>query len=229
MHFTGIVKCMNVRNSFPVASDVIATLELVWTQLRTIHSKVPDAVIIVLDAQNTAGGHFAHSRWRRLRSAGSRAEVAISATKLWRPWDAIETMLHEAAHAALWPDQKGGIGSGGYYHLRSFRNQCIEFGLICGFLNTRYGWCETAWPAGSRPAAYRGLASTLVQGLRIAAGRPGQPKTVQSNPLPKSGRLPLECSCTPPRLLYASARVATAGEVLCGLCQAEFRPSKARS
>ena len=53
-----------------------------------------------------------------------------------RPW--LQRLLHEAAHAVLWPEQQGGIRSG-YYHLTTFRDQARRFGLRCEFRNTHYG------------------------------------------------------------------------------------------
>jgi len=64
----------------------------------------------------------------------------------------------------------GGIGSTRNYHTKQFRDQCLDFGLCCECLNTRYGWTLTCWPDSGIPDQYKPLIDFLRKNMPAGTG-----------------------------------------------------------
>ena len=195
----------------------------VVSQTRRLHSELPEAVIVLLDAarRRRKAGHFAHSSWRVLDEEAALHEVAVSPRLFGDPARVLEALLHEAAHGALWPLKRGGVSAGGYYHQKSFRDKCRELGLECRFVHTRYGWAETLWPQDGVPRVYRRILAQLERELPAQETAPPAPPPVPGGKqLPKRGQIRLTCEC--PRSIYAAASVAANGGILCEECGVSF-------
>ncbi len=195
--------------------------------LRDVESSIPPAVLTFVDVRSRRrlAGYFAWSIWKKRR--GKAHEIGISPRLIGNPKELLEVMLHEAAHAVLHElGENGGMGAGGYYHLKSFRDQCIAFGLKCEFLNTRYGFTLTSWPANRVPERYRPVVDHLRQELPSGTGRQ---LTIprKARPLPMTGHTMLTCGCVGgTRSVYVKKSVLEAGGVLCAICKMEFRSLK---
>jgi hypothetical protein len=220
---------MKGTHKFDVAergSSAVQVLEMAWTVLRAIIPEVPEAVITLVDVRSRKRvlGYFSSSTWPKRR--GCAHEIAISPWLIGYPKHLLATVLHEAAHAVLYECGKnGGVGSTRYYHTKDFRDQCVDFGLKCEFINTRYGWSVTSFPKAGVPLKYRRVLKLLRD--RMPAG-PGiaVPKRQKGRMLPLSGHTALVCECQPaPRTIYVSKSILQAGEIACRKCKGEFRPA----
>ncbi len=201
-------------------SNCTAALERAWEGLRRIHTSVPRAVVLTLSAGDRPHrwGHFCPSSWRH-RNDTRKHEVGIKPDLFNQPKAVLAALVHEAAHAILQNDNGGCTGL--YYHRKEFRNVCRNLGLECGFRNTRYGWCNTAWPGGRVPKMYRPILVLLRRDLPMGTGRQKM-KVAAKRKLPEPGHQRLVCGC-PSRAIYVSRTVARQGALHCGLCQEEFR------
>lgn len=204
-------------------STSVQVLEAAWELLRGIEPSIPQAVLTLVDARSRRRlhGYFAWSVWKKRR--GQAHEIGISPELLGHPKELLATMLHEAAHAALHESgMQGGIGKGGYYHLKSFRDQCISYGLSCEFLNTRYGFTITKWPRKAVPKKYQPVVNLLR--ARLPAGIGSQPpREFKGRDLPETGHTMLTCGCSDrSRTIYVKKSVLTAGGVFCSFCRQEF-------
>lgn len=212
-------------------SAVVEALEDAWRGLQAIHREIPDAVIVVLTgARASRLGHFARSRWRVVAARRTKIhEVAISPRLFPNGVKVLGTMVHEAAHAALWPESGGGVSPDGYYHKKEFRDQCILYGLECQFTHTRYGWSRTGWPRQEMPGAYLDVATKLSHSLLVSTEDPSPGGSLgPRNRLPESGLRRLSCHCSPPRSIYAGRSLAKTGGVQCGLCGWPFGDAEPR-
>lgn len=202
-------------------SNASKQLEGAWAIMRNLIPGLPRAVMVVLDAagRNRKHGHFAHSSWKA-RGGDNAHEIAISPRLFELPKDLFGTLLHEAAHAANFA---AGIRdcTGRYYHRKEFRNRCFQLGLDCQFLNTRYGWCLTSWPAGQVPDRYQRVLQVLGE-IPKGTGRQGLSKT-KGRKLPRPGHVRLVCDCQ--RSIYASRLVAAEAAIQCSACGSSFRPA----
>ncbi len=208
-------------------STSLRVLESAWELLRDIEPSIPQAVLTLVDARSRRRlhGYFAWSVWKKRR--GQAHEIGISPELLGHPKELLATMLHEAAHAALHESgMQGGIGKGGYYHLKSFRDQCLSYGLACEFLNTRYGFTITKWPRKNVPKKYQPVIDLLR--ARLPAGIGSQPpREAKGRNLPQTGHTMLICGCEDgTRTIYVKKSVLTAGGVFCSFCQKEFEVLK---
>jgi hypothetical protein len=206
------------------ASAAVAALEAAWKGIQRVHPGIPAAVLVFLDvgSRGRLHGYFARSTWKKRR--GAAHEVAVSPKFIRRSGELLATMLHEAAHAVLYEaGLNAGIGSTRYYHTKEFRDQCKRFGLKCEFLNTRYGWTLTSWPATGVPAQYRRIVDKLRSDL--PAGTGGYvPAKRKGRPLPNTGHTMLICSCEGgDRSIYVKKSVLEEGGVTCSFCGEAFQ------
>jgi len=202
-------------------SQAIVALENAWLAIRQIHKDIPAAVLVVVDVsgRKRKWGHFAGWSWK---ARGKRRvhEVAINPALFGQPEQVLGVLLHEAAHASLHEEGLHGGVSGRYYHLKEFRDRCLQYELDCKFANTRYGWTNTEWPEDRpMPVKYRSIVKRLKAELPF--GDEGERVRREGRPLPKSGHIRLFCSC---RSIYASPPVAKAGQIICGICETIFQP-----
>lgn len=205
----------------------IETLEIAWEELRKVEPSIPVAVLTFVDVKSRSHfrGYFAWSLWKKRR--GAAHEIGINPKLLGDPKELLSTMLHEAAHATLYEkDGLGGMGSTRYYHSKTFRDQCVEFGLDCQFHNTRYGFVLTSWPASGVPDRYKSIVQLLQSRLPAGTGAQLQ-KQIKGRDLPRSGHTLLACRCLPVyRTVYVKKSVLEIGGVVCALCGSEFKPPK---
>lgn len=219
-------KAMNAASS-SIGSESVACLQAVWLALRRLEPAIPDAAMVVFAAGLRRGaiGHFAGHRWRSAE-AGPAHEIAIHPHLFRTPHAALETLVHEAAHATLWErGQHGGCRPGNpRYHNRLFRDEAMRLGLNCsnrtgsGRVDTNRGWTWTSWPGDQVPDRYLPALEILTAGLRwhteLDCGRSAQRP---------AGHRRMSCGC--PRAIYLSENCAKLGAIRCESCQGLFLPS----
>ena len=212
---------MNKTNSHDRGSTATKCLEEAWAQLRLLIPRLPNAVIVLIDAatRQHRRGHFAQSTWKS-RGRSNSHEIGISPVLFEHPAELLATMLHEAAHA-LNHENRIRDCSDRYYHRKEFRDTCLSLGLACWFTNTRYGFASTSWPeTGAIPACYSSILDHLTMGMPRGAGL-RQLAKARGKPLPKSGHVRLMCRCR--RVIYAGRTVADQGAISCSICRTDFR------
>lgn len=219
----------NAMNSAPttIGSDAVSCLQSVWLELRRMEPELPAAAIVVFAAglRRRAIGHFAGHRWRN-SEAGLVHEIAVHPYLFRNPAAALETLVHEAAHAILWErGLHGGCNAGNpRYHNRLFRDEAMRLGLHCtnrtgsGLVDTNRGWTWTSWPGDQVPHRYLPALNVLTGGLRWhteldCGGPPKRP----------SGHRRMSCNC--PRAIYLSEGCAKLGAIRCENCRELFLPS----
>ena len=220
---------INLEGALPEAGAICRLLTDTWTLLRTdpVSLPLPDKVLL-FPLTETRGrpsnwltfGHFAPSRWTTTGDGGH--EVALHPGLFSEPEDLLLVLLHEAAHALLLDQNLGCSPPGGYYHRKNFRDQCLEMGLLCDWVDTRHGWNRTRWPDGAVPLRYRPALEYLRDRLQSSAVEKVRPSDQPGVPLPEPGRIKLECQCPKPRTVYAARGVAARGGIRCDLCQKVF-------
>jgi hypothetical protein len=212
---------MSKLSTYDRGSTATKCLEEAWTQLRALIPSLPRAVIVLLDAQRRRSrrGHFAPSIWKTSGDGSNSHEIGVSPRLFGDPEELLATLLHEAAHPVS-HERRVPDCTGAYYHLTEFRDTCKRLGLGCRFRNSRYGWNLTSWPEnGNIPSRYAPIIEHLKASMPRGAGelQGGKPR---GKPLPKPGRVRLQCRC--PRSCYASLSVAARGGISCTICGAEF-------
>lgn len=208
-------------------SGTTAVLERAWEALRGLYPAIPPAILVILGAglRGRERGYFGYSRWRVRRGKTAHHEVAISPRLFGSAPLTLATMVHEAAHASLWPDATGGVsGRDHRYHNMVFRDRARDFGLICTFVHTRYGWAHTSWPNGGPPPIYRPVLRILKTGLVAQVEAPKLPEGTPGKVLPRPGWTRLVCGCETANAIHVPGSVRERGGVRCTLCGEEFRP-----
>ncbi len=205
------------------ATQVTQALRSAWEGLRQIDQRIPAAVLLTLSAGDRRSklGHIAFSSWQYRESEGAH-EVAISPDLYETPEAVLECMLHEAAHAILYPVHSGGCGPDRRYHRREFRDLCRELGLECNWRHGRYGWCDTQWPTTGVAECYMPVLKGLEENLPLGTGSYAAPRH-QPRKLPPKGHVRLCCACSKPRSVYVGRAKAAEGGIICARCQCAFR------
>lgn len=207
------------------ASEATYCLEQVWQELRRSVPGLPHAALIPLDVtgRRSRNGHFSADGWRK--RTGHMHEIAVSPFLFGKPADLLCTLIHEAAHALLHeedpenPRHHGGCSRNDrYYHRTEFRKRAEDLGLECSFLNGRYGWAKTEWPAGAVPETFRPLLGIIRKHMPVGAEAS---RTQVRKRIPAS-LLTLHCNCEIPRALKVRESVWKAGEILCTVCNHHF-------
>lgn len=203
----------------------VEVIERAWAMLREVEPTVPAAVLTFVDGRSRCRvrGMFSNSVWRKRR--GAAHEIAINPTLIRKPAELLATMVHEAAHATLHDRGKqGGMGSTPYYHSTIFRDQCVRFGLDCGFLNTRYGWTVTEWPPSGVPDRFKRIVAFLKRTLPAGIGGTSN-RRMRPRKLPVSGHTLLACDCNEgTRTIYVKKSVLLEGGIECMFCRKPFAP-----
>jgi hypothetical protein len=190
------------------SSHLLEVLEEAWSDLRDLIAGLPPAVLLVLSAREyRRRGHFAREAWRKRREEELLHEVAVHPGMFEAPDDLLITILHEAAHALLWESRKDGdqhccgVSLSGYYHRREFRDAAVALGLKVHFLNRRYGFCVTTWPAAGVPDRYRAVLAALARFAVVAT----QQLPRHAAPAGVKRQVPwllVRCACSPRRVLH---------------------------
>jgi hypothetical protein len=226
------------------ASQLVEALEQVWAGIQDRHPDVP-AVLVTLGAGSIgvpAGslrlGHFAARRWIAQDDPAGLSELFVGGEGLVQgPIGVLETLLHEAAHGIADVRRISDTSRQGRYHNAKYKALGEEIGLTITQTEP-IGWSGTALAPGTADeyadelavldralVTYR-YAEHQVPALpgEEADGGEGPGGTTGAGPatggkLPKNGYV-LACGC--PRKIRASAAVAAAGPIICGVCRAEF-------
>jgi len=206
-------------------SQVILLLERAWEILRSVESRIPIAVLTLVDARSRLNvrGYFANSRWKKPGRYGGAHEVAVSTHLIAEPSLLLATLLHESAHAILHESgHNGGMGSTGYYHTKKFRDVCIQLGLECRFRDTRYGWTISQWPEGEKIPEKWLPALAILESLPSGTGSVRYRRS-SGKPLPLPGRCKMTCGCdNESRVIYAPSSVVITGGIVCEFCKEPF-------
>jgi hypothetical protein len=217
-------------DSFKHTSRLAAVLEKAWSLLREIIPGLPAVVLLMLSAREyRRRGHFAQDAWRKRQEQDLLHEVAVHPRMFENPEDLLITILHEAAHAVLWENRKAadkhccGVSLTGYYHRKEFRDAAVILGLDVHFVNRRYGFAVTTWPASGVPIRYRGVLETLNQ-FAVVTSRRLPPHVVPVAPKKQVPWVVLGCACVPQRLLRCPGAELLRGAVICGVCGERFLP-----
>jgi hypothetical protein len=228
---TPAVESARVPDSHPdphQSSRLAKVLGAAWGQLRELIPGLPAVVLLILSAREyRRRGHFAREAWQKRLGEDLLHEVAVHPGMFECPEDLLVTILHEAAHALLWEKRKHGekhccgVSLTGYYHRKEFRDAAVALGLDVHFLNRRYGFCVTTWPAAGIPARYRSVLATLGQ-FAVVASRRLPPRVVP--PVAKKQVPWVEVHCACARLLRCAPCELRRGAVVCGVCGREFLP-----
>lgn len=203
------------------ATPLLAALEATWTAIRTRHTDVPDAVLII-GAGSTAKanqplkyGHFASLRWQH---AGTRLpEVLIGGEGLKRPAsEVVTTLLHEAAHGIA--DTRGvkDTSRQGRWHNKHFAAHALELGLT-PTKDTRLGWSPCTLPADTAATYAEHLAALAAVLKTYRHPEPTGDGTRSSN----NG---LSCECDCGRRIRIAKAVYEQGSIICALCDGLFTP-----
>jgi hypothetical protein len=135
-----------------VSVVLLDALARVWSRIRSFHEDVPGVVLLAAPAAHGSPnslGHFAPVRWRgRRNQADPLHEVLVIAEYLDRPAEQIvETLIHEAAHAA---NHELGLFdcSASQYHNRQFKKAAEAMGLDVKQIR-HYGFALTTLAPGT--------------------------------------------------------------------------------
>jgi hypothetical protein len=210
-----------------------AVLEKAWARLRRQMPELPAAVVVVLDARSRKRrwGQFAASTWR-VRRPEAAHEIAVSPELFADAAALLATLVHEAVHAALLvaepdnprhvggvsPDRRGYL----YYHRVEFRDAARQSGLECEYVNGRYGWTLTRWPASGVPLRYRAVLRFLERSLPWGAASGPVERPVRGRPTPISGWVSLRCGCRPARTIHVARGQASGAAIRCDACNCPF-------
>ncbi|MFD7161717.1 hypothetical protein ACFV9C_44530 [Kribbella sp. NPDC059898] len=225
------------------ASRMVEALEQVWAGIQRRHPDVP-AVVVTLGAGSVgvpAGylklGHFAERRWVATDDPAGMSELFVGGEGLARgAASVLATLLHEAAHGIAHVRRIDDTSRQGRYHNAKYKALGEEVGLTIT-QTPPIGWSGTALAPGTTDE-YVDELETLDRALvtyrhsehevpadpaggdgdEDETGAAGVPAAGGGRP-PKNG-YSLTCGCK--RRIRASAAVAEAGPILCGLCQTEF-------
>jgi hypothetical protein len=214
--------------SGPISTPMVAALEQAWADIRTRHSDVP-AAVIVLGAGSVGApsgglklGHFAAMRWRTdAEGADVLAEVFVGGEGLIRgSADVLGTLLHEAAHAVAHVRGIKDTSRQGRWHNARFKALAEELGVEVT-KDPRIGWSPTTITDATRQE-YAGTIVALSLALRMfrSVEVPGGSAKKPSPP-------PCVCGCG--RRIRVARSVLEAGPITCGMCGSDFAPEEPES
>lgn len=207
-----------------ISTPMVAALEQAWADIRTQHSEIPPAVVVLgsgsigAKAGTMRLGHFAAMRWQHdtdKPEGDQLAEVFVGGEGLRRgPADVLATLLHEAAHALAHVRGIKDTSRQGRYHNAKFKQLAEELGIRVA-KDPRIGWSPTTLPDRTRQT-YAATVATLADALQLyrAAEAPAGGKK-NTNPPP--------CVCECGRRIRAATSVLEAGPITCGICGTEFQ------
>jgi hypothetical protein len=208
------------------ASVVVAALEAGWSAIRSHHSQVPSAVVVLAPAgpakpaDGLRLGHFASLRWQHGDSR--MPEVLVSGEGLNRtPAEVLSTLLHEAVHALAEVRGIKDTSRQGRWHNQHFATLAGELGLVA-LKDDKLGWssCVLQPSTQARYAAVLDQLGAAMQAYR-RQDEVGGKKRANSN----NGAV-LTCAC--PRKLRASVSTVDGGPIVCGVCEAPFLTDEQR-
>lgn len=220
----------------PVASAIsapmVAALESAWAAIRAHHPELPPVVIVLGAGSGDRGGlrlgHFAAMRWSPTDVSDAEsdgqpsglAEVFVGGEGLARgPVDVLGTLLHEAAHALAHVRGIQDTSRQGRWHNARFKAIAEELGIAVE-KDPKLGWSPTTVPDTTR-ADYAPVIAELGRALRMRRAS----ESSGGEQKPKKPGVPA-CVCGCGRRIRVAVSVREAGPIVCGLCEAEFRPEQ---
>ena len=216
---------------------LIAALTELWNAIRARHPSVP--AVVLLPAPSPAKrmnvlGHFAPLRWKGRRPNDDRLhEVLVVAEHLDRgAEEVLDTLLHEAAHAA---NHERGVKDCGksQYHNSAFRKMAESLGLEVQQV-PNYGYAHTTLPAATAQLYETGLAAlrevlisrhrpiALVTGTASGVNTPTDDEPDDEDG-PRSRHLKAMCACG--FVIRASKKTLQNTVIRCETCGEPFRAS----
>jgi hypothetical protein len=203
-------------------ADLVAVLESCWSAIRSWHSDIPKAVMVVGSGSPTRPtqpmkwGHFAALRWQHGKNV--LPEVLVSGEGLSRtPAEVLTTLLHEAAHALAHARDIKDTSRQGRWHNKHFAVLAKELGLTPS-KDPKIGWSPCTLPE-STAVIYGKQLADLTDALRVF--RIPEPLHIKGRTNSNNG-LSAECDCDPIRKIRVSKAVYEAGPILCGVCKQPF-------
>jgi hypothetical protein len=207
---------------FTIAS-VIQALEDAWTDIRSRHTDVPHAVLVVASGSTARSqlvlGHFAGGRWQH--GDARLPEVLVSGEGLRRPVpEVLTTLLHEATHGLAHTRGIKDTSRQGRWHNKHFAVLAIELGLI-PHKDPTLGWSPCTLPPVTADI-YADTLDRLTAALSVF--RHPEPAGLGSGRTSSNNAVACECDCA--RRIRVAATVYDAGPITCGVCGANFRPTE---
>lgn len=214
---------MSVAGS-AISAPMVAALEAAWSAIRAHHPELPPVVIVLGAGSGERGqlrlGHFAAMRWSPTdpgpdgESVMGLAEVFVGGEGLARgPVDVLGTLLHEAAHALAHVRGIQDTSRQGRWHNARFKAVADEVGITVE-KDPKLGWSPRR-PVSTTPRR----SARSVQ--RCGCAAPARPAARGSRRSPARRRV---CACG--RRIRVAVSVREAGPIVCGICDAEFRPEE---
>jgi hypothetical protein len=201
------------------ASLLVAALEHTWQRIRTHHSDVPEAVLVVAsgaEGKRLHLGHFAPHRWQV--NGADRHEVLVGGEGLQRgPVDVLGTLLHEAAHGLAQARSIADTSRQGRYHNRRYAALARELGLEVTNLQP-IGWSATTVPEQTT-AVYGDQLADLAAALVL-----WRRQEHRTGPGSRSRNL-LAASCGCGRRIRVAKTTPAEAPILCAACQQPFQPA----
>jgi hypothetical protein len=208
------------------AAGLVGALEACWEAIRSRHSQVPAAVIVVGSGSpakpngSMKWGHFASLRWQH--GTTRLPEVLVSGEGLSRtPAEVLTTLLHEAAHGLS--DARGvkDTSRQGRWHNKHFATHAAELGLAPS-KDRRLGYS----PCTLQPDTTTAYADQLQQ-LTTALQAYRHPEPTGAAKQRASSNNGVACGCACPRRIRVAQTVLDAGPITCDVCQSLFLPDDA--
>lgn len=217
-----------------VSVALIEALARIWQKIREYHPEVPAVVLLPAPAQKgrrNVLGHFAPLRWQTKRGGQDHLhEVVVIAEHLNRgAEDILETLIHEAAHAANFEEGIKDCSPTSQYHNAAYRDRAEAFGLDVTKV-PNYGWALTKLRAETTTRygpEVDELTRVLVHRrspipLRSPPTNPTDDDDSPDDDAKPSRHLKAVCGCG--FIIRASRRTLEATTVSCGTCQQSFNP-----
>lgn len=214
-----------------VSVALIEALSRIWQRIREHHPAVPAVVLLPAPAQRgkrNVLGHFAPLRWQTRRDDRHHLhEVVVIAEHLNRgAEDILETLIHEAAHAANFEEGIKDCSPTSQYHNTHYRDRAESFGLDVAKV-PNYGWAYTRLKSDTK-TRYGPEVDELARVL-VHRRSPILPKTPPPDPTDNdspdddakpSRHLKAVCGCG--FIIRASKTTLTATTIRCGCCDRMF-------
>lgn len=202
----------------PTSPGALAdTLASVWRRTVAHLPELPDAHIAVVTTPPPAD--HGPERWSLIGGVLQGLAVPVEVLRAG-PEDVIKFLLHEAAHVVNWTRGIRDTTTRGYYHNEAFLGAAGEVGLV--------------WPEGLERDQGRGFGGVVLSAdsrqrhancmITLAKVIPA---SLEGMSAPRSGakrpqRPSFQCSCTPPRRVWAAQSTVDLGEIVCGVCGKPF-------
>lgn len=218
-----------------VSVALIEALARIWQRIRDHHPDVPAVVLLPAPAQRgkrNVLGHFAPLRWQTKKGDDHHLhEVVVIAEHLNRgAEDILETLIHEAAHAANFEEGIKDCSPTSQYHNQAYRVRAEALGLDVTKV-PHYGWAYTRL----RDETKTRYGPEVDELARVIVHRrsPILPRTPPTDPISKDGshdddakpsrHLKAVCGCG--FIVRASRATLAATTIRCDICGQRFASS----